>query len=217
MSQINVETARGFTHNWGQVRGNAQQVQAIFQPYHYFQLNDEFDWTEFVIPGVVARGYLGYTTPNGPFIPGNLQLLLINAEKDIQLAARQITNPYIYSATYTPSNIPVPGPVNADAKISRWTQGYQNWCNTVIPMGMTQVFDIPLFDLLKQVPLGSGKKLQVFFGLRLPEPNPQLEADLITYHPETDQILHFVTVDDFTTPKPPFGSVSAQATYGLLN
>jgi len=221
MPQINVETARNLTAYWEGIRGSSAVAQTILQPYHYFELDERFDWTDFIIPGVVTRGYIGYEEPRGGgYDPGNLRLILINADKDKQLAAGDLSDPYIYATVYTPSNIPVPGPVQADEKISRWVQGYENWCTSVDPAGgpagMTRVFDIPLFDLLKQVPVGS-KNLEVFFGLRLPHGNPQLDIDFITFHPETQKILHFMSVDDFTSPKPPFGSTAEQNTYGLLN
>lgn len=222
MSQIDVATARGLTAYWEQIRGNNEAVLDIFQPYHYFHLDDLFNWSEFVEPGVIARGYLGYVDPQGGgYGPENLRLMFINAEQDKQLAEGNISEPYIYSASYTYSGNEVPAPVEGDAKVARWAQGYEQWCDSVNPsggqVGMTRVFDIPLFDLLKQVEVGTGKNLQVYFGLRLPSQNPQFDIDLITYHPETEEVLHFLSVDDFTSPKPPFGSQAAEATYGLIN
>lgn len=225
MAQINALQAREKIAAWDAIRRTIPDAKAVLASNHYFAFDSGFDWEDFLVLDIRTHAYLGYEEATAPFEPKNLKLIVITKHADKRFAQGLEGEPYIYEAPYMPVSGPLPPAVFNNAKVQRWATDIDPWLSHVnlLPPdpngGTTRAFDIPLFDLLDQVVTvnDAHKELHVFFGMRNAEEQPEWSArpDLLTYHPATDALLHFMSVDNFTSPKPPFGSVEL-ADYGLL-
>lgn len=225
MPQITASQAQAKINAWDSIRRTISDAETILDPDHYFALDSEFDWEDFIVLDTIAHAYLGYDG-TAPYSADNLKLILITLHADKKFGDGTEPDPYIYEAPYMEASGTPPTPVINNAKIQQWTTDLNPWLTAVNPLppdpdgGTTRVFEVPLFDILGQVPTvnDSDKELHIYFGMRTQEEESDWakRPDLMTYHPATDALFHFMSVDNFTSPRPPFVS-GTENNYGLLN
>ncbi len=201
--------------NWLAISTHFTLVRQLFDNGLFFRIGSDFDHTHF--EGQLAHAYFAVkSTPvEGGMIQLEFSLLFISESDDEVREGEGEPEVYIYRAPYINDGFTITlNPETADQLQERWADEHQSWLNFMInesAEGMTLVSDVPTADITTH--FEQKDELFVFMGLGN-EINPAHQLHLLFYDGDSGNFLN-LSVDDFTTPKPPFGT-DQEDRYSLL-
>ncbi|GEM_PF-6237514 len=216
------------SNGYSGIRCNTSAVQSLLKHGYCFKFSPEFSWDVFLEGDATAHAYLAHENGGNQnpdqWNPEDMRLVLVSRKGDDKIAKGNGAHVKTIVSSYVESDSD-----NLDSeKIRRWKDEYETWveevneypCEPDISNGMTVAFEVPMLDILGDFWTSNddNKNLEVYFGLRKREHVTTVgkQIDLITYHPQTHQILPLIANQDFTSPKPPWGSQDEKDKYGLL-
>ena len=202
--------------NWVNHLANAQTVKDLFANGMFFQINGDFDVARFGTGK--AHAYFGLNTTSSTGAAEELALLLIPESEDV-LPVSPHPAPYIYRAPFvgqgfTENNL---NSHDADNMLRNWNKYHQPWIDWMVSSsacGMTRVCDVPNSDIAI---FTAGDELYVYPALsnwNMTAPYTPEDFDLIFSNSNSGYVAGS-NMDDFITPKPPFGS-GEDNNYSLL-
>jgi hypothetical protein len=205
---------------WNLERWTATKAIRYFDDGWAFCISREIFQYINIGPEDSLRGYIGV-------FDDELRLVLINVSLDLKIYNGTVTDVDIYTAPYIKMGMRINDLINGKgslyAKIRRWIKSHNKYIETVIKRnepkksnlnGLVRLFEIKTADIVNEFKSDSHVVLS-FPGLKRGYDEKAIDlifmgADL-QLNPLTS--LPFAAPDDFTTPRPPFGT---DLGYGLL-
>ncbi len=202
-------------NNWLTVRTNLSLVKQLLDNGYYFHIGSDFDHTVFENQQAHAYFAITSTPAEGGTLSLQLSLLFISESHDKLRTGDFESEVYIYRAPYINDGFTFKmDPETADVLQERWADEHEPWLRYMIhesAEGMTLVSDVPTQDITHH--FEQKDELFVFLGLGT-DMNPAKQLHLLFYDGDSGNFLN-LSVDDFTTPKPPFGT-KQEDSYHLL-
>jgi len=201
---------------WNDARWNVRNVIQHLNEGWTFRISREI-FNHIDIQSEALRGYLG-------IFDDTLSLILLDTTLDQQIYNGTVTDANLYAAPYIKMGLGVndlvKGNGNLYLKMRRWIKSYPEYVETVIKQskksnltGLVRLFEINTSDIVNEF---KDECLFVlgFPGIKTGNREDGIDLIFMGIDPQGKPLHKFqLSPDDFTTPRPPFGTTSD---YGLL-